>query len=315
MSLLLIAFAYINLLNFKRQTMKQPIGFIGLGNMGLPMASNLIDAGYKLKVYNRTAEKAQPLIDKGAELAETPADVVTPGGIVITMLPNDDVVESTVLKEDGILPYLGKDGIHLSMSTLSPATANKLAQAHQEVNAYYLASPVLGRPDVAQAGQLNICLSGNPDAKKRVQPLLEVLGQKVYDFGDTPESANVVKLSVNFSIAAAIEAMAEAFTLAEKNGIDRTKVAELFGETLFSCPVYQGYGKAIAQHKYEPAGFKLSLGLKDLTLALQAAHKSNMPMPLASLVYNQFLAAMAKGRGNMDWAAIALEVSEAAGVS
>ena len=301
--------------------MQQAIGFIGLGNMGLPMATNLIDAGYKLKVYNRTAEKAQPLIDKGAELANTPPDAVTPGGVVVTMLPDDRIVESVVLGKDGILKQLGKDGIHLSMSTLSPATADKLAQAHQEAGAYYLASPVLGRPDVAEAGKLNICLSGNPAAKERVQPLLEVLGQKVYDFGDTPSSANVVKLSVNFSIAAAIEAMAEAFTLAEKNGIDRSKVAELFGETLFSCPVYQEYGVAIALHNYEPGGFKLSLGHKNITLALQTAQACNMPMPLASLVHNQFLAAMAKERGDLEWAAIAklaegiaLEVSEAAGV-
>lgn len=171
------------------------------------------------------------------------------------MLPNDRIVESVVLGKDGILKQLGKDGIHLSMSTLFPATADKLAQAHQEAGAYYLASPVLGRPDVAEAGKLNICLSGNPTAKERVQPLLEVLGQKVYDFGDTPGSANVVKLSVNFSIAAAIEAMAEAFTLAEKNGIDRGKVAELFGETLFSCPVYQEY-EGIALEVSEAAGVK-----------------------------------------------------------
>ena len=293
---------------------KQPISFIGLGNMGLPMANNLIDAGYQLIVYNRTAEKARPLVDKGAELAETVSDAVTPGGIVITMLPNDSVVESVVFEEDGILQQLGKEGIHLSMSTLSPATADKLTQAHQDLGAYYLASPVLGRPDFAEAGKLNICLAGDPAAKERVKPLLEVLGQKVYDFGDRPGNANVVKLSVNFSIAAAIEAMAEAFTLAEKNGIDRTKVSELFGETLFACPVYQGYGTAIAQHDYEPAAFKLSLGHKDVTLALQTAQNINMPMPLASLVHDRFLAAMAKERGDLDWAAIALEVSEAAGI-
>ena len=200
------------------------------------------------------------------------------------------------------------------MSTLSPATANKLAEAHQDTNAYYLASPVLGRPDVAEAGKLNICLAGDSAAKERVKPLLEVLGQKTYDFGDTPGNANVVKLSVNFSIAAAIEAMAEAFTLAEKNGIDRTKVAELFGETLFSCPVYQGYGQAIAKQDYESGDFKLSLGHKDVTLALQTAQACNVPMPLASLVHNRFLAAMAKERGDLDWAAIALEVSEVAGI-
>ena len=294
--------------------MKQPIGFIGLGNMGLPMANNLIDAGYKLKVYNRTAEKAQPLIDKGAELADTPLDAITLGGIVITMLPNDKVVEGVVLGEDGILRKLGKEGIHLSMSTLSPATAKKLAQAHQDTNAYYLAAPVLGRPDVAEAGKLNICLSGNSAAKERVQPILKAMGQKVYDFGESPGSANVVKLSVNFSIAAAIEAMAEAFTLAQKNGIDRSRVAELFGETLFSCPVYQEYGEAISQHNYPPGGFKLSLGHKDVTLALQTAQDCNMPMPLAGLVHDRFLAAMAKERGDLEWAAIALEVSEAAGI-
>ena len=294
--------------------MKQPIGFIGLGNMGLPMAANLIDAGYKLKVYNRTAKKARPLIEKGAELADTPLDAIAPGGIVITMLPNDNVVESIVLGENGILQKLGKDGIHLSMSTLSPATAKKLATAHQDIGAYYLASPVLGRPDVAEAGKLNVCLSGNSAAKERVRSILKVLGQKVYDFGESPGNASVVKLSVNFSIAAAIEAMAEAFTLAEKNGIDRTQVAELFGETLFACPVYQEYGKAIAQHNYEPGGFKLSLGHKDVSLALQTAQDSNTPMPLAGLVHDRFLAAMAKERGDLEWAAIALEVSEAAGI-
>ena len=294
--------------------MKQPIGFIGLGNMGLPMATNLIDAGYKLKVYNRTAEKAQPLVEKGAELADSPADAIVTGGIVITMLPNDRVVENVFLLDNGVLEKLGEEGIHLSMSTLSPTTAEKLAKAHQKAGAYYLGSPVLGRPDVAEAGKLNICLSGNNKAKERVKPLLEVLGQKVYDFGEAPGNANVIKLSVNFSIAAAIEAMAEAFTLAEKNGIKREKVAELFGETLFACPVYQEYGKAIAQHQYEPGEFKLSLGHKDVTLALQTAQACNMPMPMASLVHDRFLSAMAKNRGDLEWAAIALSVSEAANV-
>ena len=294
--------------------MKQPIGFIGLGNMGIPMATNLIDAGFELKVYNRTAEKAQPLIDKGATLADSPAEAITTGGIVITMLPNDRIVKEIFLSGDGILEKLGQDGIHLSMSTLSPAAAVELGKAHQEVGAYYLGSPVLGRPDVAVAGKLNICLSGNSKAKERVQPLLEILGQKVYDFGEAPGNGNVIKLSVNFSIAAAIEAMAEAFTLAEKNGIERHKIAELFGETLFACQVYQSYGKAIAQHQYEPGDFKLSLGHKDITLALQTAQACNMPMPMASLVHDRFLSAMAKDREDLDWAAIALSVSEAANV-
>lgn len=294
--------------------MNEPIGFIGLGNMGLPMAINLVEAGYTLEVYNRTPQKAQPLIEKGAKLKNTSGEVVSSKGIVITMLPNDRVVEKVVFGENGILKQLGEESIHLSMSTLSPAIAKKLAQAHEKKGAYYLAAPVLGRPDVAEAGKLNICLSGNSIAKKRVQPLLEVLGDKVYDFGEKAEAANTVKLAVNFAIAAAIEAMAEAYTLAEKNGIDRIKVGKLFTETMFACPGYQSYSEAIAKHQYEPASFKLSLGLKDVSLALQTAQESQMPMPLASLVQQHLLGAVAKNRGNIDWAGIALEVSEAAGL-
>ena len=293
--------------------MSELIGFIGLGNMGLPMATNLVEAGYTLQVYNRTPQKAQPLVEKGAKLKNTSGEVVKSKGVVITMLPNDRIVEEVVFSENGILEQLGDESIHLSMSTLSPATAEKLTRAHEKKGAYYIAAPVLGRPDVAEAGKLNICLSGSSIAKKRVQPLLKVLADKVYDFGEKAEAANVVKLAVNFAIAAAMEAMAEAYTLAEKNGIERTQIGKLFTETMFACPGYQSYSEAIAKHEYEPAGFKLSLGLKDIGLALQTAKESQMPMPLASLVHQHLLGAVAKDRGNIDWAGLALEVSEAAG--
>jgi 3-hydroxyisobutyrate dehydrogenase-like beta-hydroxyacid dehydrogenase len=145
-------------------------------------------------------------------------------------------------------------------------------------------------------------------------PLLKALGQGIFDFGEAAGAANVVKLAGNFLIVSAIEAMAEAFTLAQKNGIDRTQVAELFGQTLFSCPIYQNYGRLIAQEQYEPAGFKLSLGLKDIDLILQTAKSSDMPMPLASLLHDRLITGVAKGKGDIDWAGLALEVSEAAGV-
>ena len=294
--------------------MNNIVGFIGLGSMGLPIAMNLLESGYKLRVYNRTLQKAQPLVDKGAELGKSPADVVEPGGIVISMLANDQALEDVVLGENGILEKLGSGGIHISMSTVSPTTAENLAQRHEQKGTHYLAAPVFGRPDAAAARKLWICLSGNGTAKERVLPLLNVLGQKVFDLGEQVGAANVVKLSGNFLIISAIEAMAEAFTLAEKNGIERSQVAELFGQTLFACPIYQNYGRMIAQEQYEPAGFKLALGLKDVELALQTAKESQMPMPFASLVRDRLISAIAKGRGDIDWTGLALGVSEEAGL-
>ena len=294
--------------------MNNIVGFIGLGSMGLPIAMNLVESDYKLHVYNRTPQKAQPLVDKGAELGNSPADVVKPGGIVISMLANDQALEDVVLGEHGILEKLGSGGVHISMSTVSPTTAQNLAQQHEQQGSHYLAAPVFGRPDAAAARKFWICLSGNGSAKERVLPLLNLLGQKVFDLGEQVGAANVVKLSGNFLIISAIEAMAEAFTLAEKNGIDRSQVAELFGQTLFACPIYQNYGRMIAQEQYEPAGFKLALGLKDVELALQTAKESQMPMPLASLVRDRLISSIAKGRGEIDWTGLALSVSEEAGI-
>lgn len=294
--------------------MSEALGFIGLGSMGLPIATNLIESGYKLRVYNRTLQKAQPLAEKGAEVVDSPASVVEPGGIAITMLANDQALEAVVLGNDGILNKLGTGGIHLSMSTVSPATAKSLAQQHEKQGSHYLAAPVFGRPDAATARKLWIALSGNGVAKERVRPILDKLGQGIFDFGEEAGSANVVKLAGNFLIISAIEAMAEAFTLAEKNGIDRTTIANLFAQTLFACPIYQNYGRAIAQEQYEPAGFKLSLGLKDVTLALQTARESQMPLPLASLLHDRLIAAVAKGKGDIDWTGLALSISEEAGL-
>ncbi len=294
--------------------MSEAIGFIGLGSMGLPMATNLIESGYKLRVYNRSAQKAQPLTEKGAEVVDNPAEVVEPGNIAITMLANDQALEAVTLGNNGIVNKLGKGGIHLSMSTVSPATAKSLAEQHEKQGSYYLAAPVFGRPDAAAARKLWIALSGNVVAKERVRPVLDKLGQGIFDFGEEPGAANVVKLAGNFLIISAIEAMAEAFALAQKNGIDRTQIAHLFGQTLFACPIYQNYGRAIAQEQYEPAGFKLSLGLKDITLALQTARESQMPLPIASLLHDRLIAAVANGKGDIDWTGLALSISEEAGL-
>lgn len=244
-----------------------------------------------------------------------PSDTAERGGIVLTMLADDHTVESAVFGETGILERLGPGGIHLSMSTVSPATARRLAEHHSRYQTAYVAAPVFGRPEAAAAKKLWISLSGPHAAKDRVKPILGALGQGVFDFGEEPGAANVVKLAGNFLLASAIEALAEALTLAEKNGVDRMKLASMLSQTLFACPAYQTYGEAIAQERYQPAGFLMSLGLKDITLVLQTAAASAMPMPLASLLHDRFLSAVAQGGAELDWAAVASDVARSAGLS
>src|SRR5579862_2757675 len=294
--------------------MAETLGFIGLGNMGEPIAANLMAAGHALRVYNRTASKAAPLVAKGATLAKAPADVASPGGIVFTMLADDRAIEELCLGPGSFVEKLGPGGIHVSISTISPVTARRLAEHHAKHKVEYVASPVFGRPEAAAAKKLWVCTSGHAAPKTRVRPLLEAIGQGIFDFGEDAGAANVVKLCGNFMIASAIETISESLTLAEKNGIDKNAVADLFGKTLFACPVYQGYGKSIAAEKFEPAGFRLALGLKDVSLALATATASSVPLPIGSLLHDRYVAAVAKGRADLDWTAIALGVAEDAGI-
>jgi 3-hydroxyisobutyrate dehydrogenase-like beta-hydroxyacid dehydrogenase len=292
----------------------EKIGFIGLGAMGLPMAAKLIEAGYELRVFNRTAEKAKPLVMQGAEAVTHPAETARPGGVVVTMVSDDEALGGLVVGDDSIANRLAPGGIHISMSTVAPATARKLTEHHAACGSSYLAAPVFGRPDNAEARQLVICVSGPAAATAKVRPLFEAMGRKIFDFGEQPGAANAVKLAGNFLIGAALEAMAEAFAMAEKSGVDRVKVAEMLGQTLFSCPIYQRYGKAVAEKRHTPAGFRMALGFKDLDLVSRTAQEVRAPMPVASLVRDRLLAGLAKGREDMDWSALALGVLDDAGL-
>ncbi len=296
------------------ERMDREIGFIGLGSMGLPMVLNLLKSNLKVKVYNRTPEKARDAVAAGAQQMDRAADVATVGGIVITMVSNDKALEEVVFEKDGIGKKLGVGGIHLSMSTVSPKTSRKLASYHEQQGSYYVASPVFGRPEAASAQKLFLLSSGHRDAKERVKPLQNALGQQVFDISEEPGGANVIKLGGNFMIMAAMEAMAESFNLAEKNGIDRQLAAEVYASTLFNCTVYQGYGQMIAKKSFEPAGFQLSLGFKDCNLVLDEANSTKTPMPLASLLHDRLLASIAKGRETHDWSALARVASEEAGL-
>ena len=224
--------------------------------MGAAIAANLLKAGYGLRVYNRTAAKAAPLVDKGATLASKPAEVAQPGGIVLTMVADDRALEDLCLTSGSFVERLGSGGIHISMSTIAPATAERLAEHHAKFGVTYLASPVFGRPEAAAAAKLWICVSGAAAAKEKAKPIHAAIGQGVFDFGEGVASANVVKLCGNFLIASAIESLAESLTLAEKNGVDKKAVADMLGKTILACPVYQGYSKQIAEERFEPAGFR-----------------------------------------------------------
>jgi 3-hydroxyisobutyrate dehydrogenase-like beta-hydroxyacid dehydrogenase len=290
------------------------IGFIGLGAMGLPMAANLLAAGHQLKVYNRTAAKADPLIQRGAELRSNAAAVASPGGIVITMLADDAALEGVVVGVDTIAHRLAPGGIHLSMSTIAPATSRRLANYHAENGSIYVTAPVFGRPDAAAAKRLWVCTSGPAAAKHKIAPLLEAMGQKTFDFGEEVGAANAVKLSGNFLIAAAMESMAEALAMLEKSDIDRVAAIEMLTSTLFACPVYQGYGKAIAQMRHTPVGFQLPLGLKDMELVLKTGAEVRAPMPVAAILRDRFLSSIAKGRTELDWSGFALAARDDAGL-
>jgi 3-hydroxyisobutyrate dehydrogenase-like beta-hydroxyacid dehydrogenase len=292
--------------------MAESIGFIGLGRMGQGIAARLLEAGYPLVVYNRTASKGQPLVAKGVTAAREPADAASPGGIVFSIVADDRAVEE--ICSDALLARLGPGGVHVSMGTIAPVTAMRLAERHAQFGAVYVASPVFGRPDAAAAGKLWICTSGQAAAKQRVRPLLEGIGQGIFDFGEAVGAANVVKLAGNFLIMAATEAMAEAAALGEKSGIPRAALLEMLNSTLFNCAIYQGYGRKIIDGSFEEVGFAMPLLLKDIKLALETGDQARAPMPMASLVRDRLLSALAKGREKLDGSAFSLESAEGAGL-
>lgn len=292
--------------------MPDPVGFIGLGNLGLPIATNLLALGHPLRVYNRTPDKAAALVSEGATLADTPASTATPGGVVFSVVSDDAALDA--IADDQLASALGPGGVHVSVSTVLPATSRRLADHHRRHGATYLAAPIFARPEAAAARTGVFCLSGDPAAKARVRPLLESLAKSVYDFGDDIGAANVVKLAGNFMLTAAVEVMAEAAALGEKNGIPRARLLEMFTQTLFACPVFVNYGKRIVDADFDKVGFTVPLALKDMTLASQTAAAARAPMPVLSLLRDRYLAALANGREGMDASALALGAAEDAGL-
>lgn len=278
------------------------IGFIGLGEMGRPMAANQLKAGHELTVWNRSAERALPLVDAGARLAASAADVAADVDAILLMLADDHALRAVM--DGGLLAALKPSVLVVNHSTVSVAYARELSAAVTGCGARYVAAPVFGRPPVAAAGQLNIVVAADAASIAAAQPALDAMAKKCWDFGAEPSLANVVKIAGNLMIASAIQSMAEASALVRAYGVDAADFIGLMTQTLFASPVYSGYGGMIAERRYEPAGFKASLGLKDVELGLGAAGSAQVPLPIAAVIRDALLDAIAHGAQDQDWAVL-----------
>jgi 3-hydroxyisobutyrate dehydrogenase-like beta-hydroxyacid dehydrogenase len=294
------------------------IGFIGLGNMGAGMAANLLKAGHQVTVYNRSAARVEALVAQGAQPAETVSGACG-GDVVFTMLADDAAVHHVAFGDvdlaGGILDSLAPGAVHISSSTISVALATQLASAHADAGQLFVSAPVFGRPEAAAAAKLFVVAAGSASTVERVAPLLDVIGQRTFVVSDSPPAANLVKLSGNFLIGSVIESLGEAMALVDKGGVERQLYLEILTSTLFGAPVYQTYGGMIAEGKYEPAGFAARLGLKDVRLVLEAGEHLQVPLPVASLLRDRFLALLAGGGGDLDWSALATVSDRDAGLS
>ena len=282
------------------------VGFLGLGRMGKSMAANLLRAGHKLCVWNRSPGPARDLAALGARIATEPA-AAAQGEVLMSMLADDQAYRA-VLFDAGVLDRAARGLIHVNLATVSVALARELARLHREHGLAYVAAPVFGRPEAAAAAKLNVVVAGDAAAIARIEPLLSVIGERTWPLAGAPECANAVKLAGNFMIASALETMGEATALVKAHGVTSGDFLKVMTNTLFAAPVYQLYGRLIAEQRYEPAGFTLALGFKDVRLALQAGDGANVALPFASVLRDHFLEATAAGMANHDWAALA-EVS------
>jgi 3-hydroxyisobutyrate dehydrogenase-like beta-hydroxyacid dehydrogenase len=289
------------------------VALIGIGQMGSGIAKSLLRAGHRVTVYNRTRSRAEALRADGAIVADSVSEACR-CEVVLTIVADDAALEGFLFEEGGILASLPRGAVHVSLSTIGVALSDKLTAEHAKAGQGYLAAPVFGRPEAAEAARLAIVVGGAATLVQKCKPLFEAMGPKLFVVGDRPSMANVVKLSGNFLIATVLESLAEALAFARKSGVDAAALMEFLTATLFNAPVYKTYGALIVEGKHEPAGFALPLGLKDVRLVLQAAEAANVPMPMASVVRDRFITAMARGNQDKDWSVLGRVAAEDAGL-
>lgn len=290
------------------------IGFIGLGRMGQGIANRLLGNGHDLVAYNRSPGKAGELVKAGARLASSIADACEGREIVMTMLADDTALNEVVLAPGGLRDTLPAGAIHMVMGTHGVDSIRLLTAAHAEAKQSLVAAPVLGRPDVAAAGQLGIVVAGPAEAVRRCTPLLQVIGRHTFEAGDDPANATVIKLANNFMIACALESMGEAFSLVRKFGVAPAALQDVLTNGSFSAPIFKIYGQIMVEEAYDKPGFTANLALKDANLVLAAANAAQVPMPSASVVHDRLLGAIAHGDGEKDWGVMAREQARASGL-
>lgn len=290
------------------------IAFLGLGSMGSAVAGNLVKAGHDVAVWNRTATKTAPLVEAGALAAATPLEAASDAAVVFTMVADDGALLALMDGDDGLLAGMARDTLHVSLSTIAVATADKVAAAHADHGQRFVSAPVFGRPEAAAAAKLFVVAAGADADIDEAQPLFETIGQKVFRVGTTPSQANLVKLCGNFAILAAIETMGEAMALAQKGGVPKAALHEVFTGTLFGAPIYHTYGSILVEERYTPPGFKAPLGLKDMRLAGEAAEKYRVPMPLLSLLRDHLVQTIAVEGDDIDWSGIGRTIARNAGL-
>ncbi len=289
------------------------LAFIGLGKMGMGMARNLLRAGHNLVVYNRSREKAEALAGDGVRVADSPANASRDAEVVMTMVADDHAVEEVVFGTHGVASAMKNGCIHLSHSTISAALARRLTAEHARRGQGYLSVPVFGRPEAAENKKLLIVAAGPSELVERCRPLFDAIGRQTFVVGTEPWQANVAKVCGNFMIIGIIEALGEAYATLRKAGVAPEAFLEIMN-ALFGSPFIANYGRIIAREQFEPALFALRLGLKDVRLVLEAAEECAAPMPLASLVHDHFLSALAHGQGEMDWSSMTRVLARNAGL-
>jgi 3-hydroxyisobutyrate dehydrogenase-like beta-hydroxyacid dehydrogenase len=289
------------------------IAYIGLGRMGAGIAANLLRAGFDVTVYNRSRAKTGALAAAGAKVADSPAEASAYADVVMTMLADDQATEDVTFGDKGIAAGLKAGAVHVANSTISTALARRLASEHSKRGQRYLSVPVFGRPDAAEAKRLIVAAAGPAELVERFRPVFDAIGRRTFLVGAEPWQANALKLCGNFMIASMMEAFGEAFATMRKAEVDQHLFLDVMNE-LFGSPVYKGYGTAMANGTFEPAGFAMKLGLKDMRLVLQVAQEVAAPMPLASLLHDHFLAGVAQGNGEIDWCGIARVMAKNAGL-
>jgi len=290
------------------------VSFLGLGRMGSAMAERLLSSGVDLIVYNRTREKAHPLLAKGASWADTPRAASHNCEILLTMVSDDTSLEALMDGPEGFLDGLPQGSIHVSLSTISLPFARSIEKSHFVRKIGLVSAPVFGRPTAVTSGTLRLLCAGKEEDTSRVLPLLETLGSRVFMLGELPSVANLVKLAGNFMISSALETLGETFALTKKAGVDPDLFLEIVNDSLFRSPLYENYGRIMADRSYGKAGFTMDLGLKDVNLVLEASNALQVPLPLASVVRDSLLSGLAHGRSKLDWSAILLSSYDRSGL-